>query len=61
MRYLLITLLLLGAAIGFGLLAQHDPGYVLINYSGWSIESSFSIFMLAALLAFSVFYLVLRL
>lgn len=61
MRYLLITLLLLGAAIGFGLLAKHDPGYVLINYSGWSLESSFSIFMLAALLTFSVFYLVLRL
>ena len=61
MKVLFIVLLVLGTAIGFTLLAQHDPGYVLINYSGWSVESSFSIFLLATAVAFFVFYLILRL
>lgn len=61
MKYLLIALLVLGAAIGLGLLASHDPGYVLINYAGWSIESSFVIFVLLILLLFTLFYFTLRL
>ncbi|MFO7592611.1 MAG: heme biosynthesis HemY N-terminal domain-containing protein [Pseudomonadota bacterium] len=61
MRVLIIVILVLGTAIGFTLLAQRDPGYVLINYAGWSVESSFSIFLLAAAIAFFAFYLLLRL
>lgn len=61
MRVLIIVLLVLGTAVGFTLLAQRDPGYVLINYAGWSIESSFSIFLLATAIAFFAFYLLLRL
>ena len=61
MKLLFTILLLLGAAVALSLLAQHDPGYVLINYSGWSVEGSFTIFMLVAVLLFIAFYLLLRL
>ncbi|MEN8169251.1 MAG: heme biosynthesis protein HemY [Pseudomonadota bacterium] len=61
MKLLFTTLLVLGATVGFTLLAQQDPGYVLINYSGWSIESSLSLFLLTISIAFFVFYLLMRL
>lgn len=61
MRLLLVTLLVLGAAVGFTLLAQHDPGYLLLSYGGWSVESSLSLFLLAIALGFALFYLLLRL
>lgn len=61
MRLVFIALLVLGATIGFTLIAQQDPGYVLINYSGWSIESSFSVFLLVAVVGFVAFHIALRL
>lgn len=61
MRLIFIALLVLGATVGFTLVAQRDPGYVLLNYSGWSVETSFSIFLLALILGFSAFHIALRL
>ncbi|MCW8918164.1 MAG: heme biosynthesis protein HemY [Gammaproteobacteria bacterium] len=61
MRLLLVALLVLAAAVGFTLLAQHDPGYLLLSYGGWSVESSLSLFLLAIAIGFVLFYLVLRL
>jgi len=61
MRFLFIALLVLGATVGYTLVAQQDPGYVLINYSGWSVESSFSLLLLALLVAFALFHIALRL
>jgi len=61
MRFLFTALLVLGVTIGFTLLAQRDPGYVLINYAGWSVESSLSLFLLSLTIAFAVFYLAIRL
>lgn len=61
MKLLLLTLLVLGTTVGLTLLAQHDPGYVLLSYAGWSVESSLSLFLVGLALAFGFFYLALRL
>ncbi len=61
MRFLFAAILVLGVTIGLTLIAQRDPGYVLINYAGWSIESSLSLFLLALAVAFTAFYLAIRL
>ena len=61
MRFLFAALLALAAGVGLTLLAQHDPGYVLLRYRGWSVESSLTVLLGGLLLAFVVFYLLLRL
>jgi len=61
MRIIFIALLVLGAIIGLTLLAQQDPGYVLVNYRGWSVESSLSLLLIVMLLGFVVFHVGLRL
>ncbi len=61
MKLLFAVLLAVIAAAGLTMLAQHDPGYVLMSYRGWSVESSLSLFLIAAAIAFTLFYLVMRL
>ena len=61
MRFLFLALLALAIGTSLALLAQHDPGYVLLSYHGWSAESSLVLFLLLLLLLFSLFYLLLRL
>ena len=61
MKMLFSTLLLLAAAVGFTMLAQRDPGYILLSYDGWSVESSLSLFILALGVTILVSYFVLRL
>lgn len=61
MRLLFAAILVLGASIGLTLIAQRDPGYVLINYAGWSVESSLSLFLLALAVGFTAVYLAIRL
>lgn len=61
MRFIFIALVLVGALIGLTLLAQQDPGYVLINYRGWSVESSLSLLLIATFITFVAFYILLRL
>jgi HemY protein len=60
MRLLFAILLVLGVTIGLTLIAQHDPGYLLLTYAGWSVESSLSLFLVALILAFFAFYLAMR-
>jgi len=61
MRFLFAALLVLAVTIGLTLVAQRDPGYVLISYGGWSMETSLSLFLVAVALAFAVLYLAVRL
>jgi len=61
MRFLVAALLVLGTAILLTLLAHRDPGYVLISYGGWSIESSLSLFLVAMVLVIAVSYTAVRL
>ncbi len=61
MRLLFATLTVLGIAIALTLFAQHDPGYVLITYANWSVESSLSLFLIVLVAFFALLYLTLRL
>ncbi len=61
MKLLFTVLLVLAAAVGFTLLAQRDPGYVLISYADWSAESSLSLFLVVLTTTFTLFYLLMRL
>ncbi|WJW75596.1 heme biosynthesis HemY N-terminal domain-containing protein [Thiohalobacter sp. IOR34] len=61
MRFLIAALLALLVATGLGLLLMKDPGYVLIGYGPWTVETSLSLLLTVVLLLFAVFYLLLRL
>lgn len=60
MKALFLTLLVLLIAVVVALLGLQDPGYVLIHIHGWSIEVSFILLVIAALLAFLAGYFLLR-
>jgi len=61
MRFLFAAILVLAVTTGLTLLAQRDPGYVLISYGGWSMETSLSLLLAALAISFAVLYLVVRL
>lgn len=61
MRLLLFAVAVLIGAIGLTLLTQDESGYVLINLSGWTIETSFAFAVVLLLVFFSLIYFVLRL
>lgn len=61
MRMLFALLLVLAATVGLTMLAQHDPGYVLLGYGEWSIEGSLTLLLVVSGVAFVGFYLLLRL
>lgn len=60
MRKLLIGLLVLLVAGWIGYLVSQDPGYVLISYGTWSIETSFWVAIVALLLAYLLLYVLFR-
>ncbi len=60
MKALFLTLSVLLIAVVAALLALQDPGYVLIQLRGWSIEVSFILLAVAALFAFLAGYFLLR-
>lgn len=59
-RVLCIFLVLLGSVL-LGIQLQHDPGYVLIGISHWTIETTLWIALFALLLAFIILHAVLQL
>lgn len=60
MKKLLLGFIVLLLAIGLGFLVQKDPGYVLMTYNGWSLETSVWIAITAMVILFLVFHFVLR-
>ena len=61
MRLVIYSIIVLVAATWLALVARQDPGYVMITYRDWTIETSAVLFA-AALLALSVaFYFAMRL
>ena len=54
---LIAFLVVAGLAIWIGIEMRHDPGYVMVAYKGWSIETSFWITIAAALIVFVAVYL----
>lgn len=62
MKYLILGLLILGIVVGVTVtVVQQDPGYVMLNYGGWSVETSFNIFVMLSILGFILLYFSVRL
>ena len=61
MKWLISLLAVLGLSVGIAWWALQDPGFVVIGRGGMVLETSLSVFGFLLLLAFFVFYLLLRL
>ncbi len=61
MKLLLLTLTALIGAVVLTQLLRADPGYVLLTYGGWSLETSLAVAALALILLYAVVALLLRL
>lgn len=58
----LLGLLAVGGAVGAGVwAARRDPGYLLLRYDGWTVESSLALAVAAVAVAFLLLHLLLRL
>ena len=60
MKLLFAALAVLVGAVLLALLLREDPGYVLISYDVWSLESSLSLFVLAIVLGYLLLYVLVR-
>ena len=60
MRLLVYLLLGLIGAVALGLLLVQEPGYVLIGYREWTLETTLSLLVFGLLLGFVALYLLLR-
>ena len=58
----LLTIIVLGLLLGTGLMwtAEFEPGFVLLKYGSWSLETSLIVFIVAFLLLLVSGYFVLR-
>ncbi len=61
MRLVIYSIVVLLAATWLALAAKEDPGYVMITYRDWTIETSAVLFAAITLVAFTLFYFALRL
>ncbi|MCK5092988.1 MAG: heme biosynthesis protein HemY [Gammaproteobacteria bacterium] len=61
MKLLFIFIVVLIASASLALLVRQDPGYVLISYDVWSIETTLSLLVLALLALYFVLYYLIRL
>ncbi len=60
MRLLLLSLLGLFFAVAIGSLAGSDTGYVMMTISGWTIQTSATMFVIVLFLGFLTIYFVVR-
>lgn len=60
MRLLITLVLVLVAAVSVALIVLHDPGYVLISYGHWTIETTLSLLVLALLVAYGLLHVLVR-
>lgn len=60
MRRLFLALLVLLAAVALALYARHDPGYIVIQARGWTVEASLVLTVAALLVLFVALYYVTR-
>jgi HemY protein len=61
MRRLFITLGLMLVVVGLALFAQYDAGYVLLSWGDWTVESSFSLFIILTVIGFALIHYLLLL
>jgi HemY protein len=60
MRFLLISLVLLVLSLWVGLEATQHPGYLLLRYGHWKIETTIWVAVVAVIITFSVVYFLIR-
>ncbi|MHB8345824.1 MAG: heme biosynthesis HemY N-terminal domain-containing protein [Acidiferrobacterales bacterium] len=60
MKFLIFVLIVLFASVTLALAVMHDPGYVLIARTPWSMEMPLTVFTVALVLGFGVIYAVVR-
>ncbi|HQU14513.1 MAG: hypothetical protein B7Z66_02605 [Chromatiales bacterium 21-64-14] len=60
MKFLAVLLVTVLAAVGVAVLVLHDPGYVLIGYGHWTLETTLSLAVLVLLLGFGIGYYLIR-
>jgi HemY protein len=61
MKRLFISLGLMLVVVALALFAQYDAGYVLLSWSNWTLESSFSLFVILAAIGFALLHYLLLL
>lgn len=61
MKKLFFTFLLILGAIFLGFLVHKDPGYVLLAYNGWTLETSIWVALASGFILFLALYFLLRL
>lgn len=61
MKKLFFIFLILFLAVGLGFIIQHDPGYVLLAYDDWRIETSVWVGVILLILSFVLGYFSIRL
>jgi len=60
MKWLITLLIILAAAIGFGLYLPDDSGFVVFGRGAWSIETSLTAFIIALGMSWLIFYFFIR-
>jgi uncharacterized protein HemY len=60
-RLLALIIISLLLAVGIGNYAEHDSGQMIITISGWTIQTSFSFFVISLIVLFLLLYFLLRL
>lgn len=61
MRWLLVALVVLLAAVGIAAAMQHDPGYLYADIGRWTLETTLAFALVVIVAAFGIFYALLRL
>jgi HemY protein len=61
MRFLALIIISLLLAVGIGNYAEHDAGRMIVTISGWTIQTSFSFFIISIIVLFLLLYFLMRL
>ncbi len=61
MKLVIATIIVIIAAASLAVFAMQDPGYIMISFRDWTIESSFVLFAALILIGFLVLYALFRL
>jgi HemY protein len=61
MRLLVLIIIALLLAVGIGSYTEHDTGRMIITISGWTMQTSFSFFVVAIVVLFLLLHFLLRL
>jgi len=61
MKLLIQLIVIIAAGVALAMIVREDPGYVMFSYQGTNVETSFAIFIVAAIAAIFVSYLLIRL